>query len=100
SNGRLGMIGFCSGGRQAVLAACSLNLQAAVDCYGAFVLADPPPGSMVTVRPLRDRLDGLSAPLLGLFGNEDRSPAPDEVAELDDVLTQAGKPHEFHSFDG
>lgn len=44
SNGRLGVIGFCSGGRQAVLAACSLNVQAAVDCYGAFVLADPPPG--------------------------------------------------------
>lgn len=100
SNGRLGVIGFCSGGRQAVLAACSLNVQAAVDCYGAFVLADPPPGSMVTVSSLRDRLAGLSAPLLGLFGNEDRSPAPDEVAELDDVLTQAGKPHEFHSFDG
>src|SRR5215469_13770125 len=36
SNGKVGVIGYCSGGRQSVLAACSLPLQAAVDCYGAF----------------------------------------------------------------
>jgi hypothetical protein len=37
SNGRVGTIGFCSGGRQAVLSAIALDVQAAVDCYGAFV---------------------------------------------------------------
>src|SRR3954453_10005320 len=37
SNGRVGVIGFCSGGRHAVLAAASLDLDAAVDCYGGFV---------------------------------------------------------------
>src|ERR1700722_14946485 len=39
SNGKVASIGYCSGGRQSVLAACSLPLNAAVDCYGAFVLA-------------------------------------------------------------
>src|SRR6201995_3166605 len=37
SHGRVGVIGYCSGGRQSVLAACNLPLDAAVDCYGAFV---------------------------------------------------------------
>src|SRR6516164_10335936 len=36
SNGKAGTIGYCSGGRQSFLAACSLPLDAAVDCYGAF----------------------------------------------------------------
>src|SRR6476469_2147341 len=38
ANGRVGVIGHCSGGRQAFLAACSLALAAAVACYGAFVV--------------------------------------------------------------
>src|SRR5215470_5655654 len=37
SNGKVAVIGYCSGGRQSVLAACSLDLNAAVDCYGAYV---------------------------------------------------------------
>ena len=39
-NGKVGVIGYCSGGRQSFLAACSLPLAAAVDCYGAFVGVD------------------------------------------------------------
>ncbi len=42
SNGRVATIGYCSGGRQSLLAACSLDLDAAVDCYGAFALTAPP----------------------------------------------------------
>src|ERR1700730_3281150 len=38
SNGKAGTIGYCSGGRQSFLAACSLPLDAAVDCYGAFIV--------------------------------------------------------------
>ncbi len=34
SNGRVGVIGYCSGGRQSVLAACEVDVDAAVDCYG------------------------------------------------------------------
>ncbi len=32
ANGKVGVIGYCSGGRQSVLAACNLDLDAAVDC--------------------------------------------------------------------
>src|SRR6202046_214398 len=44
SNGKVGVIGYCSGGPQSFLAACSLPLEAAVDCYGAFVGGTPPAG--------------------------------------------------------
>src|SRR5580704_12110005 len=44
SNGKVATIGYCSGGRQSFLAACSLELDAAVDCYGAFIIASPPDG--------------------------------------------------------
>jgi carboxymethylenebutenolidase len=99
SNGKVGVIGYCSGGRQAVLAACTLTLDAAVDCYGAFVLHPRPEGSGMKVTPLTDQLPRLSCPLLGLFGREDSHPSPEEVHELDRLLTGAGKEHEFHLFD-
>ena len=97
-NDRVGVIGYCSGGRQSVLAACELDLDAAIDCYGAFVLADPPEGIGMTVRSLRGQLNGLSAPLLGLFGDDDTHPSPAEVGELDEILTGLGKAHTFHTF--
>jgi carboxymethylenebutenolidase len=100
SNGKVGVIGYCSGGRQSVLAACSLPLDAAVDCYGAFVVGIPPEGFPLKVGPLYDRLPGLRAPLLGLFGNDDKNPTPAHVDELDGLLTADGKPHEFHRYDG
>jgi carboxymethylenebutenolidase len=100
SNGRTGVIGFCSGGRQSVLAATALPLDAAVDCYGAFVLSSSPAGSGLTVSPLTERLDDLHCPLLGLFGNDDSYPSPDEVDEFDALLTKKGLAHEFHRFDG
>ncbi len=99
ANGRVGVIGYCSGGRQSVLAACSLPLEAAVDCYGASVLSPPPSESPLRVVPLHDLLGNLSCPLLGLFGGEDKNPSPAEAAELDRVLTEAGKEHEFHVFE-
>jgi carboxymethylenebutenolidase len=99
SNGRVGVIGHCSGGRQSVLAACSIELDAAVDCYGAFVTGDPPAGSPTAPTNLVDKLADLRAPLLGLFGKEDKTPSPDHVRELDERLSELGKPHEFHSYD-
>jgi carboxymethylenebutenolidase len=99
ANGRIAVIGYCSGGRQAFLAACSLPLEAAVDCYGGFVVEEPPEGFPLQVRPLTQLAPRLSCPLLGLFGADDSHPAPEHVAELDRVLTEAGKEHEFHTFE-
>jgi carboxymethylenebutenolidase len=100
SNGKVGVIGYCSGGRQSFLAACSLQLDAAVDCYGAFIVNPPPDGMPLKAAPLTRLAGDLSCPLLGLFGADDKFPAPDETATLSKVLDEAGKEHEFHTYDG
>jgi carboxymethylenebutenolidase len=100
SNGKVGVIGYCSGGRQAVLVACNQDVDAAVDCYGAFVTGTPPEGFPLKVTNLVDQLPGLRAPLLGLFGAEDTHPSPGQVAELEQILSAHRKDFEFHSYEG
>jgi len=99
SNGKVGVIGYCSGGRQSVLAACNLDLDAAVDCYGAFVTGTVPDGFPLRVTNLVDQLPNLRCPLLGLFGNEDKFPTPEQVDELEAILKDNGKEYEFHRYD-
>jgi carboxymethylenebutenolidase len=101
SNGKVGVIGHCSGGRQAFLAAVSLDLDAAVDCWGGFVVGDAPEGHPLHgVPPLVVRTGDLSCPLFGLFGNDDSAPSPAHVDELEAALKQHGKTYEFHRYDG
>ncbi|HUJ04815.1 MAG TPA: dienelactone hydrolase family protein [Streptosporangiaceae bacterium] len=99
ANGKVGVIGYCSGGRQSFLAACSLQLDAAVDCYGAAVVRVPE-GMPASFTPVVGLSEHLSCPLLGLFGADDKFPTPEETAELSEVLDGLGKPHEFHTFAG
>jgi carboxymethylenebutenolidase len=86
SNGKVGVIGYCSGGRQTFLVACTLDVDAAVDCYGG--------GADVSLAP------DLRCPLLGLFGNEDGRPSPADVDELEAALRANGKTFDFHRYDG
>jgi carboxymethylenebutenolidase len=99
ANGKVGIIGYCSGGRQSFLAACKLPLDAAVDCYGAAIVRAPE-GLPVKMTPIVGLAGDLSCPLLGLFGEEDKYPTTDETAELSAELTRLGKEHEFHTYTG
>ncbi len=99
SNGKVGTIGFCSGGRQSVLAGCNLEIDAVVDCYGAFVTGTPPETFPLKITNLVDQLPSLSGPLLGLFGNEDAYPSPQQVDELEQILKDNGKTYEIHRYD-
>jgi carboxymethylenebutenolidase len=100
SNGRVGILGHCSGGRHAVLAACSVPFEAVVDCYGAFVVGSPPEGHPLQgITGFEDRLGGLTGPVLGLFGADDPHPSTADVTRLDELLTGLGKEHEFHTYD-
>lgn len=102
SNGLVGVIGFCSGGRHALLSACRIpTLNAVVDCWGGNVVVDDP--SRLTARQpaaVIDLVASLNCPLLGLFGNEDANPSPAHVDRLEAALKAAGKPCEFHRYDG
>jgi carboxymethylenebutenolidase len=98
-NGKIGVIGYCSGGRQSFLAACSLSLDAAVDCYGGAVVRVPE-GAPASMKPIIGLSKDLSCPLLGLFGADDSFPTPAETAELSSALDEFGKAHEFHTFAG
>ncbi len=100
SNGKVATIGYCSGGRQSFLAACSLDLDAAVDCYGALVVGKVPEGFPLKVGTLGHLTPKLSCPLLGLFGSDDQYPSPEHVDELEGLLKEAGKTYEFHSYEG
>jgi carboxymethylenebutenolidase len=99
SNGKVGVIGYCSGGRHSFLTAISLPVDAAVDCYGAFVTGTIPDGFPLKVVALVDRTADLRCPLLGLFGKDDQFPSPEQVTELEDALKANHKTYEFHSYD-
>ena len=99
SNGRVGVIGYCSGGRQAYVVACSLDFDAAIDCYGGRVVAAPE--DLTPLRPVApiDRTPGLTCPLLGLFGAQDTNPSPEQTAQMEAALREHGKAYEFHTFE-
>jgi carboxymethylenebutenolidase len=99
SNGKVAVIGHCSGGRQTFLAAATQPIDAAVVCYGGLIAGETPP-QLPSMVPLLDRAPDIRCPVLGLFGNDDQFPTPAQVDEIDAALTAAGKEHEFHRYDG
>jgi carboxymethylenebutenolidase len=100
SNGKVASIGYCSGGRQSFLAGCRLALDGVIDCYGAFVVVDPPAEFPLKVKAIVGEAEHLSAPLLGLFGADDQFPSPEQNDQLAEALTAAGKEFTFRTFDG
>ncbi|MGH9104472.1 MAG: dienelactone hydrolase family protein, partial [Acidimicrobiales bacterium] len=57
-------------------------------------------GFPLQMAALLDRTKELSCPLLGLFGEEDKFPSPEEVEILGKELESKGKAYEFHSYPG
>ena len=100
-SGKVGIMGTCSGGRHAYLAACrTQGFGAVVDLWGGNVVmpAERLTGKQPTA-PI-DYTDQLSAPLLGLFGNDDSSPSPEEVDRQEEALKEHGKTYEFYRYEG
>lgn len=93
------VVGFCFGGAQAFVAAAhpELELSAVVGFYGI-------------LDPSRTGVDSLAAPLasaarsrvpvLGLFGGADPNIPPEDVADFDSRLDEAGIEHELVTYPG
>ena len=45
-----------------------------------------------------DYTKDLHCPILGLFGEEDRGPTPEQVAQHEQELRRLGKTYEFHMY--
>jgi len=101
SNGKTGIIGTCSGGRHSLLTACrTTGWNAVGDLWGGGVIMSAE--ELSPARPVApiDYIASLSAPVLGLFGNEDKYPTPEQVDQLEAELARHGKEYEFHRYDG
>jgi carboxymethylenebutenolidase len=100
-NGKVGIFGTCSGGRHAYLTACRVpGFDAVVDCWGGGVaMAKDHLDEKHPVAPIEYTKD-LPCPLLGLFGEEDSGPSPEQVAQHEAELKKHGKQYEFHMYPG
>jgi len=101
SNGKVGIIGTCSGGRHAVLAASRVQgFGAVADLWGGGVVMAP--DQLNALRPVApiDLTANLNAPIIGLFGNDDMGPSPAQVNQHEQVLKENNKTYVFHRYDG
>jgi carboxymethylenebutenolidase len=98
-SGRVAIIGGCSGGRQAYLAASKLNVDAAIDCWGGSVVV--PPEQLNAAHPVApiDYTAEISCPVLGIFGADDYNPTLRQVEMTRAALEAHGKEFEFHIFE-
>ena len=98
-NGKVGIFGTCSGGRHAYLTACRTSgFDAVIDCWGGrVVMAQDQLTANFPVSPL-DYTKDLACPILGLFGEEDSSPTPEQVNQHEAELKRLGKTFEFHRY--
>jgi carboxymethylenebutenolidase len=101
---RLGVMGFCRGGRQTWLyAAHNPHLKAAVAFYGPLL------GTPTAIQPQTalDVADQIKCPLLGLYGGQDTSIPVDSVRQAEakakaahkivDIVIYPDAPHGFHA---
>lgn len=92
---RIGLIGFCMGGRVVYLAAAANPyFKAAVAYYGGNIMV---PWGDGTIAPFA-RTAEIHCPLMFHFGAEDTNPSPEDMRTLDTALTRGGKLHEFHVY--
>ena len=94
---RLGVTGFCQGGRTTWLAAATnSHFKAAVPFFGGNIgvpvgNSDQSPFEMTS---------GMKCSVLFHFGALDTNPSPQDQARYDAELTRLGIPHQFYSYPG
>ena len=96
-NDRIGVTGFCMGGRIAwLMAAVNPIFKATVPFYGGNIMS---PWGAATQTPF-ELTSGINCPMLFHFGGIDGNPSPEDQVKLDAELTRLGKAHQFYSYPG
>jgi carboxymethylenebutenolidase len=91
---RVGIVGYCMGGRVAYLMAAAIpGMKAAVDYYGGNRMLSWGDGPT----PF-DRTADIQCPVLGHFGEIDANPSQADMAKFDAEMTRLGKEHQFYSY--
>jgi carboxymethylenebutenolidase len=94
---RLGITGFCMGGRVVYLmAAANSHFKVAVAYYGGNIMVPWGDG----VQAPFARTQEIACPLMFHFGEEDTNPSPEDMRTLDEELARHGKAREFYSYPG
>jgi carboxymethylenebutenolidase len=94
---RIGVTGFCMGGRISYLAAAATDhFAASAPYYGGNTMVIWGKGEKSPF----DLSDGINCPVLFHFGEVDGNPSQDDMKKMDAELTRLGKDHEFHTYAG
>ena len=94
---RLGITGFCMGGRVVWLgAAATPHFSAAVPYYGGGIMV---PWGKADQSPFQ-RSQGINCPMMFHFGEIDGNPSQADMARMDADLTRLGKEHQFFTYPG
>ena len=94
---RIGVTGFCMGGRVAWLAAATNPVfKAAVPYYGGNIMV---PWGSATQAPFA-LTSGIRCPVLFHFGEIDENPSQEDMLKFDTELSKNGVPHQFYTYPG
>ena len=94
---KIGITGFCMGGRVAWLgAATNRHIKACVPYYGGNIFVTWGAGEQTPF----ELASGINSPVLFHFGEIDENPSAADRDRLDAELTRLGVAHEFHTYEG
>jgi carboxymethylenebutenolidase len=97
ANGQVACVGFCSGGRQTLLAACSSTaLDAAVCCWGGRIASTEksPERPVPVIRMVKN----LACPLLLVGGADDENPSPGHLRQVLEEAEASGQDVELEIY--
>ena len=93
---KIGIVGYCVGGRITYLAATSCpGLSAASVYYGGRILVPFGEGPAPV-----DLTNQIKIPVMGNFGAEDANPSPEDVQTIEEKLKEAGVTYDFKVYEG
>ncbi len=96
-SGGVGVMGFCMGGRYTFLANAvqATQVKAAVSFYGGGIAANPDPLGRAN---LLSQVDKMSAPIMLMYGAEDKSISAEEHQQVAAALSKAKKRYALNVF--